>query len=985
MSNSLEQLLLRMKDTPSTVGWGAILVVGQSQVNALFTQQYADAFSELQFLPPLTDELYLDSGQTIKAQLKGVVLGPLEVLFDFEHSSLQSSVLTIRLNIVGGTYTTSRRDVGSSETTVIASQRMTAGMGFYVQASLSLSQAFGQVDNYGIAKLDFKVDDDTRFYSNLERSEVFQEALGGVFKAFLQAQKDFRFSYELGHMAFRRNHVLSPVEFFIRTQINPSPNPEGTSEGAVVFFIRLKGTKGTPGLPTDGSGFPYFIPDDKNDKKDLYSVALVLNHQLLGFADEMQLGLLKNIGLGRKHEFVEVPGPRREPCDLLLLGNTKLTAENLTIEPQFLQLKGGDSQQFVVRDAAGKEVTAVNWSVSSVSSPLAVGEISDTGHYTAFRSTLMDQDLLPTAVTATSKKAINGFTRKTTAMVLSNFEGVSVAPFVRTITLGDQPFDLVATSAKGAKLTWTLLDYAPGQPGLGKLDVTSENRASYTPPAPMAGVPLVRLQRIRVEDTLGNVAHTSVALLSGRLEFELTPSYTEHISKLTGTVQLKMVDQNLYHQAELVWGVLGQGTIADGLYEAPATLDEGIAVNIITCDLKVNDGLAFSSFAIAQPLLRHIDPPPPTWIGLDTFKVEAIEPSPTCYANGYQQIPVRITIGTASIEIEDDEGNKETVFIPVSDKELATLVIYDESNNSDLDFIEEYQEGIPDENDDKWAVNLQRNRFDLMNTASFEPASTLIGEGERIKDVYIHCNSQGTRTLAARFKKDNGQSFRSEDHGTGNTTVRLTAVNVPTPALTDYGFVGKRVFNGEGAEGYSDEDEFSYVLDSIDYWALGYKRLGLYPKRFVSVEFEDNVSLIRWESEQRDEVFLSYTGYVFYPAPYYDINDKPTMIVYDSALSAFALRRQSKLNTMLSEADAPVSPGQLVITLNREANIPYFTSIPGVANGDALDNETREHLSKVLKVLLFDVEGNRHRLQISFESTTLPDSRNKLLLGFIKG
>lgn len=52
MSNSLEQLILQMKDTPSTLGWGAILVLGQSQVNSLFQQQYSEAFSDLKFLPP---------------------------------------------------------------------------------------------------------------------------------------------------------------------------------------------------------------------------------------------------------------------------------------------------------------------------------------------------------------------------------------------------------------------------------------------------------------------------------------------------------------------------------------------------------------------------------------------------------------------------------------------------------------------------------------------------------------------------------------------------------------------------------------------------------------------------------------------------------------------------------------------------------------------------------------------------------------------
>lgn len=980
MSNSLEQLILQMKDTPSTLGWGAILVLGQSQVNSLFQQQYSEAFSDLKFLPPLSGELYLDSEKSIKAQLGAVVLGPIEVLFDFEESSLQSSYLTMRLNIVGGTYTTYQHDVGASEATLIASQRMTAGMGFYVQARISLSQALGYVDKYGIAKLDFMVDDSTRFYSNLEQSEAFQETLGDLFKGFLQSQKNFQFSYELGHLALGEYHLLSPVEFFIRTQKNPSPNQQGTSEGAVVFFVRVKGTKGSPGLPVDDTNFPYFIPDDQVDNKDLYSVALVLNNEFLDFAGDMQLGLLKNLGLGRKHEFAEFQAARSQPCDLLLLGNAKLTAENLTIEPQFLQLKGGQTQQFVVRDGSGELVTEVDWAVSSVLNSTANGTISDSGLYTAFPSSLMDQDLLPTAVTATYKKRVKGFSRKTTAMLLSNFEGVSVAPFVRTTPLGDQPFDLVATSVNGSALTWTLLESSPGQSGLGTLDVISANRASYTPPVPEANVPLVRLQRIRVEDEHGNVAHASIVLLNGKSAFELTPSYTEHISKITGTVQVNVVDNSLYDQGEFKWTVLGQGTITDGLYSAPATLDEGGGVNVITCEIQLKNAATLSSYAIVQPLLRRIAPPPPTWKELDTFTVEAIEPTPTCFANGYQQIPIKITIGTAAVTFENDNGDEESMYIPISDTELASLKIYDKDTGVELGFTDEYQEGISFESDVEWAVNLQRNRFDLMGNTLFAHPSTLVDEGQRVKEVFIHSKFASTRTFAASFMSDKNITFRSEDNGAGQQFVAVTALTPPTPALEHYSFSRVRVFNGEGKEGYSEQDPFGYVLDSIDYWAINYKKQGIYPKAFATLEFLENVSLIRWESDQRDEVFLSYTGYAFYPAPYFDVDDQPIAIIYDSALSVFANRRTTALNTLGSEEEADISPGQLVFTLNRAANIPFLVNIPGLANGDALDNATRGVLNKALQVTLLDVEGNRHRLQIDFSPGTLPDSRNTLVM-----
>ncbi|MFP3514895.1 hypothetical protein SB766_01620 [Pseudomonas sp. SIMBA_077] len=980
MSNSLAQLLLQMKDTPSTLGWGAILAMGQSQANSLLKQQYSDAFAAFQFFPPFSTELYLDHANTISARLDEIVLGPLEVFFE-SANSLQSSYLKVRLNIVGGTYTTFQHDVGSTVPSLIASQRMTAGMGFYVEARVSLNKVIGEIDKYGIARVDFSVDEETAFYSNLEINTAFQEALGAAFKAFIDSQENFRFGYELGHLVLAHGHPLSPVEFFIRTQSNPSRDKDGSSEGAVVFFIRLKGTKGSVGLPVDESDIPYFIPDDQSaNKQELYTVALVLNHDLLDFTDELQMSLLTTMGLGHNHQFAEVPEARNEPYDLLLLGNVKRATNSLIVEPQFLQLKGGEKQQFVAYDAEGATVSDVDWSVSSVFNYSAVGEITPEGLYTALPTDKMDKNLLPTAVTATSRKSFRGYKPKSTAMLLSNFEGVSVAPFVRTTVVGGNSFDLVASSVSGDELSWTLLEAAPGQRGLGTL-ISSGNRATYTPPAPEVGVPLVRLQRIKVEDINGNVAHTSVVLLSGRSAFQVAPAYVEYISKVTRAAQFDVVDSQLLEQGSVSWGVLGEGQVTEGLYEPPETIDQGLTVNVVTCDLLLKDNVRLSSYAIVQPLLRHIDPPPPSWKSLNKFEIEVIENIPVCFANGLQQIPIRITIGTASVEETDENGDIINKYYPISDVEMASLKIYPTGGTDNLVELESWQEGIAYGSRDMWAFKKERNRFLLRTANAHEPASSLATDGERIRVLYLHCNVQGTQRFSAAFTSEFNGHFTSEDRA-GAPHVEVRGEAPPIPDVTNYyggltKFHGKRVKNGEGCEGYTEEDPFTYVLDSIDYWVIDYKRLGMHPVRFATVEFEGNSSLLRWESDQRDEVFASYTGYVFYPDPYYDVDNAPTSVVYDVALKGFAKRRNVKLDDLVMNGDAFISPGTLVLTLNRVANIPFLVDTP---DSYSLDNQVRADLSGDLKFVLIDMEGNRHPLRARFEAPTTPDSRNILLL-----
>ena len=968
-THSLAQLLSQMKDKPVTLGWGAILAVGRAQMNQFLKQQYFQAFGELKFFPPFNAEVDLDNSGYLIARLSDVVLGPPELFFDVDPES--GLIAKMRMSLVGGTYSKFQYETGIEEPVFQQSQRIAESMGFTIETTLSLAEVLGVIDQSGQARLEFSSEELT-YSCNLEIDGPALE-LGAAFKSFISAQESFRLDYNLGHISLKDYNFLSPAEFHVRTQKFPSASREDSNEGAVLFFIRLKSSAENGSLPVRDDDLPYFIPDDKAaNGEPLYSAALVLAHDVLEYAEDAELNLLKNLAFTRDYEFVELLDPRPQPHDLLMLGTTRPRATSLIIEPAFVQIKGGQSQQFIARDGNGDVVNNVNWSVSSVVAPLAVGVIDTNGLYTSYASSLMEQDLLPTTVRAQAN--IEGSLRTASALLLSNFESVSIAPLVKVITLGGLDFELVASQVGGEALTWTLMEIAPGQPGIGNLEKLSDNRARYTPPANDGDRPLVTLQRIQVKNNAGNEAYASIVLLSTRPALNITPSYVEHLSRKSASVKFEVESTFAAPNAALEWNVLGDGTVNNGLYQGD--LNKNLPISVVTCDVVVDKKIAVSGYGIVQPVLRQLEPA--KWTNLDTFSITSIEGSPVCFANGLQQIPVRIEIGTASVEDE----NGEQIYIPISDVELASLKIFDQTTNTELPFIDPAQEGILPGSNVDWAVRTVRNRFRLYDPTKASPTidtnlATNAVNGKRYKDLYIQTTAQGTVGLCAKFIDSRGVSWASDVRQGENYFLNVTGIKVPTPIVeTDYSFKRVRAFNGAGGEYASDDDPFSYVLDSIDYWSIAYTRSGS-SIEFATLTFEKNTSMARWESEQRDEFFCSYTGYAFYPSKFDESDEPPVQISFDLALRFFAAFRKYTLNASFKPEAPSVSPGQLIICLNRVADLPFLDSNYG---NDDVATDLREILSAPIQLTLIDVDGNKHNLQVSFPARTIVDSRNYLVL-----
>lgn len=735
----------------------------------------------------------------------------------------------------------------------------------------------------------------------------------------------------------------------------------------MVVFIRLKISDKNGGIPGEGSGFPYLIPDDQEHGEDLYSASLVLNHDWVDLLDETQLDVLKNLLFPGENVFIESTDGRYEPHDLLVLGNIKSTPESMTIEPPFISLRGEKTQQFTARAGDGSVINNVQWSVSNPISPLSVGTITPAdGMYTSLSQSKMGKEQLPTVVTA--RYSMAGRERISSALVLSVFESMSISPRVCAsgIGAGATPIQLSATTLSGGELVWPTLT-----PEEGVLTIMDNNHAVYQPPMSLAE-PLV-VQKIRVQDKSTHEAiEATIVLLISQQTLAIDPPFVPSIS-LSETVQLRA---DWEYPEDCVWSVIGEGEVSEaGVFTPPAQITS--LFSVVKCDVPPRR----SGYSIIQLSERQEEEP--RWSELAEFSIIANGGQDQCYSNGLQQIPVIITIETKPIMI-----GGENVYIPVSDVELSTLRLVDKLTNADVPFTRLAQEGIEYDSDIQWAVNKKRNRFKYYSPAAIGQTPALAppvakNNGVRFREFYIHLATAESRTFFARFQAADGSTHNSTDNLIENYEITVKGIRPIPPTIRDYEFTRERAFQdsaGHDEPGNPEPDYFSYYRQSTDYWRLSYRRLGTYSVGFATLLSEKNISTIQWESELLDEMFFSYTGHAFRPANYENSDSlAPDGLSFDPYFWGLTRGYKKTLKTSF-EGDKQPAPGELIVSLHRTDDMKYWHD--SMANDDE-HKFYRELLDPGIIFVLLDEEGNRHKVKISFEASSLADSRNKLILSLV--
>jgi len=951
-----------MQGRSITRGWGAVVAFGRAQLNRLLEEQYLSWLHEGRIVPPISGDVFIDD-QTESMRLGKLLLG--KPVLSFASSSLNQSMVTLTMNIVGGTYTAMSHPRSGAER-VISSFSITEALGYKIEMKISLNGIGGEVDQRG--RVTFDMASDLSMTCNLGEGTGGQRKVAAFIQGQLAALPVDSRTFELGLFDFTGHNPLSPTRFYIRTQKAPAGS-ESPDDGAVLLFVCLKiKNENGDGLPIDGSGFPYLIPDDQAAGKNLYSAALVLNHEFVELLDDVQLDVLTNLLLPGANLFVESPNGRRTPHDLLVLGNLKPSVESVTIEPAFTNIKAGKTQAFTARKSDGSIVGA-QWSVSNPLNPLSVGDITPTrGEYTAPALSSMGNEQQPVVVTATY--AIGGKQRTSSALVFGTSESMSISPRVCTsgVGTGAAPIKLTASTLGGGKLQWPTL--APSE---GTLEVIDDNHAIYKPPLDL--IKPLDIQKITVTDMVTKeTIDATVVLMRSAHTLPVDPPY---VAAITAT-------QPIHFHTELDpederWEVIGEGTVKDGVFTPPAQPTSRISV--VRCSYLVNGTVRASGLSIIQ--LTESEQPVPNWEGLAGFSITTTGEVGRCFSNGYQQVQVLIRIETKAIEL----SNGQFIHIPVSDAQLSTLRLVDRASNTRVPFVGVAQEGIEYGSGVSWAANKKRNRFRLYssNSVSTDEEHLLTppapnNNAVRYRELWIHMAVEGSRSFYAQFDSHNG-THNSTDQGDGPEVI-VQGIRPLPPGLGFYEFKRDRVWQDpdgrdELIEGSNDYDYFSYYRQSIDYWRLSYRRLGMYPVLFATSLIEDNLSTIQWESELINERYFSYTGYAFNAANYEDRDSlAPKGLSFDPYFWRLAKDYKRKLDTSFPPSKEP-SPGEMIVSLHRTDDMKYWYD--RLAGDDAY-KLYRKHLDPGMRFLLMDEEGNRHSLSVAFEPYSIEDSRNSITL-----
>ena len=968
MSNSLANLLARMRSGSVVMGWGAVAAFGRTQLNRLLEEQYLSWLNESRFIPPMSGLFYVTPDQTESVALDSLLLG--KPVLSFASASLDRSRVTLTMNLVGGTYTAMSYPV-TGVPHLLSSFSIAEDMGFKVEMQIDLTSVEGEVDKRGRVTLDLASDPNLK--CNLGSLPGVQKKVAQFIQTYLAALPDDRRLFELGLFDFSGYNPLSPTGFYIRTQKAPGSGEPGASnqgDGVVLVFIRVKARdENGQGLPTEGSNFPYLIPDDKAAGQALYSASLVVNKQWVDLVDETQLDVLKNLLFPGENIFIETTGGRHVPSDMLVLGNIKPAEDHVAIEPAFVSIRGGRTQPFTARKSNGTTVRA-NWSVSNPISPLSVGSITPTGGvYTALSQSRMGKERQPVIVTASY--TLEGRQHTSSAMVLGIFESMSISPRVCASGVGPnvEKISLRVTTMTGAELIWPTLS-----PSQGTLAIIDNNHAVYTPPATQTE-PL-QVLRINVRDkSSSEVIEATIVLLGTSHILNVDPPFFTTAS-LSDSVQLRAED---YVPEDCQWSVIGGGTVsAEGLFTPPENLTSRISV--VKCDI-VYDGtgpVRRRGYSIIQLSEREEDEL--RWSELGKFTIAVNGEVDRCYANGRQQIPVVVTVQTKPIRIDGRD-----IYVPVSDADLATLRLVDKLTGAEVPFIPVAQEGIEHGSNIQWAANKKRNRFRFYSPSAAHtpvlPLPEAMNNGTRYRELYVHMAFEGSRTFFARFRS-NGSTWSSNDVTGENFEVTVSGVRPNTPTEADYRLERERVYQDEYGHDEPDDpnnpnrDVFSYYRQSTDYWRLSYRRLSTYPVEFATLLIEKNISSMQWESELLDETFFSYTGYSFNPANYLNSDSPvPEGLSFDPYFRAL-IKEVGKVLKSSFEGGSKPSPGELIVSLHRTDDMKFWYD--GMAGGD-VHRLYRKLLDPGVIFVLLDVDGNRHRLQVSFAASSTTDSRNRLV------
>ncbi|MGX1017617.1 hypothetical protein AB7M33_000293 [Pseudomonas sp. Y3 TE3536] len=940
MSNSLAQLLAHMSKGSVTLGWGAVAAYSRQRLNQLLERQYFTRLKENTYLPPFSDSL---TGKNVGDSLKIQGLGFGSPLLSFDSASMSDSKATVTMNIIKGTVITTGA--------LISDIKITEAAMYWLEMEVDLETVVGEVDPYGRVTLNLAKG--ASFKTNLlEEDEDFNQLLIKALESWMHEMPARCAMFDLGTVDFKGYEPLTPKRFILRTQAAPGARVRGASnqgDGAVLMFIRLRDNTVDGQSPDDS--FPYLLPDGD------YSATLVLNKDMLSHASDEGLELLASLLFPELNAFVKKED--HVPLDLAVFGNIDPLRTSLTVEPaQRAVIAAGKQQPFVLYDGEGKPLTASRWSAVSPQSntPEGHGKIDKNGLYTAPSQEDMGEEIQTIIVIAEYDEGDN--TYSAAARLLVTYEGLLVTPSAVAFRPARHAAGVDVWNAGEEPVGWELLE-----PPMGELATLGERHARFSPHRRA----LKRTLTVQeVQAAASEQRNAALIMVNGQPLVTLEPPFVPKLA-YGGSIQLNDVQRIMPNEPRR-WRVLGGAGSVTPSGQFTASAQHKPQSNVVACEV-VRNGVVFAAgYSVLKTSALQAQT---SWKSLQRFTITVGKSSQgtrgTIDSNGYQQLEVEVTVETQQVDGKDYK---------LSPAEIASMTLYDRAGQK-IPGLCDNEEGIGSVYGNVWRTSLKRNIFLLGNESSpvavdpaTQPVTERAPEDRTIRQIF-YLQRRGTsssQVFYAGFQAASGEWFYSNDTLHNNATIEVQ-VRTPEPyKSSDYTFIRKRVAGGGGDLGGADPEHLDFDDHPItdDYWMLDYKAGTFYTAEFVKTRQSDNerdvnTSLVRWESSAGNEVFHSYTGYLFQNQG----EAEPEKVSFDGGMAA-VLGRVDFERPVATEYEASL----LVIANFRNWN-------RSLSNARGLEAFTK--MSKALRVQLRDARGNLHLVQIDYLPADTIGDRNVLV------
>ncbi|QCI11371.1 hypothetical protein E6B08_08155 [Pseudomonas putida] len=630
-SHSKHVILERMKEASVRFGWGGVLALDRRLLDLVLREQFLEAIGNFRALEPISLDAELDEGGVSNVSFQGLVLGAPQV--SFENTTVSSSELTVRLNIIAGEYLRTQRVPGRPKR-VMESFTISEAMGYRVEAQLPLRVEQLETSRYASVVLDLA--SAAEFTTNLGPTDYVNIMIGRKLQESIGYMQAYRRTYALAHMRMDDYYPLSPKQLLVRTMAAPWGQQEHDprhGDGAVLVFMQLGTDLRAGGQPDPSFDFPYPIPEEANGLPG----TLILDPDIpdLGAGDAKDV--LRTLQLSNDYAFTA--NDTQTPHDLVLFGSWRASAQSVVVEPGIISVVAGRSTTFAAEGATG----AVQWSARNLRRPGVTGAF-ENGTYSPRGVADFAQDQQMVLVTATFPEA--GGEGRRHALVMETARAMQVAPRVASWVEGNAPIELRAADSDGGTLEWRLTGAVrlsagkqrglPLDEALGKLEDLGNGRARFTPDPPAGGGPDLRVQRIRVSNRQsGEHAECAVVVIKWEASLNLVPFHLRQAESVQPTQFVVETER------AVTWSVYGEGGIdANGVYTAPEAPE--MPISVVAAEDDDRAGYAVVEFSEGRRVSAAMVP----WTALSTFTIRAIS-APRCFANGWQQIEVEVAVAAA--------------------------------------------------------------------------------------------------------------------------------------------------------------------------------------------------------------------------------------------------------------------------------------------------------------------------------------------------